>query len=110
MLFCVLNGELKIYKGDRMPIGKYYGEKKKFKTQKIQYHREDLFYMLSDGYLDQFGQKNGEKYMKKRFVDFILSVKNYPLAEQKEKLLQEFNEWKGTLSQLDDVLVIGFQL
>jgi hypothetical protein len=32
------------------------------------------------------------------------------MSQQKEHLENAFNEWKGQAQQVDDVLVIGFQL
>jgi hypothetical protein len=32
------------------------------------------------------------------------------MMQQKERLEHAFNEWKGKTEQVDDVLVIGFQL
>jgi hypothetical protein len=32
------------------------------------------------------------------------------MAVQKQRLESAFNEWKGKSQQVDDVLVIGFQL
>jgi hypothetical protein len=32
------------------------------------------------------------------------------MAQQKQNLENAFNEWKGKTQQVDDVLVIGFQL
>jgi hypothetical protein len=32
------------------------------------------------------------------------------MARQKEQLESAFNEWKGKTQQVDDVLVIGFQV
>jgi hypothetical protein len=32
------------------------------------------------------------------------------MSQQKKNLESAFNEWKGNVQQVDDVLVIGFQL
>ena len=45
--------------------------------------------------------------MKKRFAKFLESIQNLPLGEQKNALLDKFNEWKGPLNQVDDELVAG---
>ena len=45
--------------------------------------------------------------MKHRFAKFLESTQNMPLGEQKDALLDKFNEWKGLLNQTDDVLVAG---
>jgi hypothetical protein len=32
-----------------------------------------------------------------------------PMEEQKEKLKEEFQSWKGSGEQVDDLLIIGFR-
>ncbi|HPT20861.1 MAG TPA: SpoIIE family protein phosphatase [Bacteroidales bacterium] len=61
-LFIFQNGVLNEYKGDRMPIGIYYGEKDTFTNFEISVNSGDSFYLFSDGLIDQFGGPGGSKY------------------------------------------------
>ena len=67
------------------------------------------FYLFSDGFQDQFGE-SGKKYMKKNFRDYLFTISAKPMSEQKALLDTEFENWKGTNEQTDDVLVIGVKL
>jgi len=44
------------------------------------------------------------------FKDLLLEVHERPKEEQHRILSLIFDEWKGDLSQIDDVLVIGLRL
>lgn len=69
----------------------------------------DIFYLLTDGYVDQFGGDNGKKFKFKNFKELVLSVSNLPMNEQRNILNETFEAWKGTLEQIDDVCVIGIK-
>jgi serine phosphatase RsbU (regulator of sigma subunit) len=108
-LFQVRNGEIIEHKGDRFPVagGNSY-DKGKFDQTIIKAEAGDAFYMFSDGYADQFGGPKQKKFMNKNFKKLLLSINNLSSTEKHQRLEEEFNNWKGDLEQLDDVLVIGF--
>ncbi|MCB9189053.1 MAG: SpoIIE family protein phosphatase [Flavobacteriales bacterium] len=108
-LFVVRNGEIIEHKGDRFPVagGDAY-EKGKFDQTIIKAEEGDAFYMFSDGYADQFGGPKQKKFLNKNFKKLLLDIHGKTGNEKHELLHQEFNNWKGDLEQLDDVLVIGF--
>ncbi|MBN2892684.1 MAG: tetratricopeptide repeat protein [Bacteroidales bacterium] len=108
-LILVRNNELQIYKGDRMPIGRYIADDKLFTKQEIKLKENDKFYIFSDGYTDQFGGENYEKFKLARFRDLILKVQNQTFIEQKQTFRNVFKDWKGDGMQFDDVIVVGFQ-
>lgn len=109
-LWIIKNGaeELIEIKGDKQPIGKY-AEKKPFTNHTLQLEKGDLIYMTSDGYVDQFGGDKGKKYKSVNFKKLLLSIKVKPVDEQLTIIMQNFDQWKGDLEQLDDVCVIGFK-
>lgn len=110
-LFIVRNGEIIEHKGDRFPVGggdAY--DKGKFSQTIIRAEEGDAFYMFSDGYADQFGGPKQKKFMNKNFKKLLLEIHGKPSQEKSQRLQDEFNNWKGDLEQLDDVLVIGFTL
>lgn len=101
--------ELITLKADRMPIGYYY-KIKPFKSHILQLKSGDFIYILSDGYIDQFGEKTGRKYMTKRFKELILDISHLKPNKQKEIMLQKYYQWKGNLDQLDDILIVGINI
>lgn len=69
----------------------------------------DAVYLFSDGFVDQFGEETGKKYMRGRFKDFCKTISQLPADVQFDKLELEFKEWKGKQRQTDDVLVVGLK-
>lgn len=109
-LLMIRDSELSVIKGDRMPVGKYIIDDKPFTKHLIKYQENDQFYIFSDGYTDQFGSDDYDKFKLHRFKEKILEIHNLDSKGQKNELKREFLEWKGNNYQLDDVLVIGFKL
>ena len=103
--------ELVQIRGDRFGIG---GVQVKleptFTTHKIKVEKGDTIYMSSDGYPDQFGGIKNKKYSRKRLLDFLLSIQDLSMEEQKEKLDQEVENWRGEYEQTDDITVIGIRI
>ena len=94
---------------DEMPIGYYENQTDKFTNHEIDIKKGDMLYMFSDGYSDQFGIVDGKrrKYMIRNFRDFLLKIHNLELKEQKQRLDDNIENWRGNLKQLDDILVVG---
>jgi phosphoserine phosphatase RsbU/P len=109
-LYIIKNGELITIKGDRMPIGIHLNFDRPFTNVEVDIAKGDIVYLFSDGYADQFGGPRNKKYRYKQFQELLLENHKKPLTEQKELLKQEFFTWKGEHQQLDDVLVLGYEI
>jgi len=101
--------EVEEIKSDKQPIG-VYDIVKPFTNHTIQLEKEDIVYIFSDGYPDQFGGPKGKKMKYKPFKEFLLSICEKSILDQKELLANHFNQWKGGLEQVDDVCVIGVKI
>jgi serine phosphatase RsbU (regulator of sigma subunit) len=98
-------------KPDKMGLGKSAFESKfKFTQQIIKVEKNDMVYMGSDGYADQFGGGKGKKMMKKNMQSLFLEIAHLPTSEQGKIVKENFNDWKGPLGQVDDVTVLGFRV
>jgi serine phosphatase RsbU (regulator of sigma subunit) len=95
--------------GDKMPIGVAADEEKPFTDHYCELDEGDLVYFFTDGFVDQFGGPNGKKFKYQPFRSLIMKISLLPIHKQKEKLIEIFNEWKGNLQQLDDVLLLGWR-
>jgi serine phosphatase RsbU (regulator of sigma subunit) len=95
--------------GDNMPIGIAALEENSFTTHKYNLEEDDVVYLFSDGFADQFGGPEGKKFKYQPFRNLLLNISNLPMHIQKNELFKKFNEWKGNLPQLDDVLMFGFR-
>ncbi len=107
-------------RGDKQPIGKTENATP-FTTHKIEYSAGMIFYLFTDGFMDQFGGSfirnnatnffgEGKKYKKKKFLRLISDCFSLPLPQQSTIIINSFDEWKGTLEQVDDVCVLGVKL
>jgi len=96
-------------KANRQPIGVYHKETD-FLNHEIQLYKKDSLYIFSDGFVDQFGGDKGSKFYSKRFKELLLSIQDKKMQEQKKYLSETFDNWKGNLKQLDDVLVVGVKI
>ncbi|MBA2612775.1 MAG: tetratricopeptide repeat protein [Bacteroidetes bacterium] len=83
---------------------------KLFTQQEINIQDEDVMYMFSDGYYDQFGGPKGKKFKYKQLTGHILSMASKPLEEQKKILSDAIITWQGNLEQVDDICVIGIKI
>ena len=99
-------------KGDRKPIGKY-RDMSTFSEHEIELEKGDLVYLFTDGFSDQFGGESlvekvgGKKFKYKPFKNFLLSLNQFELLDQKEHVSKTFDLWKGDFEQVDDVCIIG---
>ena len=109
-LWFVRNNNLQTIQPNKLPIGGLQvARNEKFKTQSITLEKNDAFYLFTDGYADQFGEKTQRKIMTKKFKEILLSIQHLTMQEQELHLKKYFIEWKGSLEQVDDVLVVGIR-
>ena len=57
-----------------------------FQNKDIEIEENDIFYLFSDGFIDQFGGENGKKYRSRRFKHLLLEIHKKPLEIQKKTL------------------------
>jgi serine phosphatase RsbU (regulator of sigma subunit) len=110
-LVYIKNNSVHQIKGDIHPIG---GSRSKndlaFRKHEIIIDAPTMVYLFTDGFKDQFGGPENQKFMSKRFTQLLLEIHHLPLSEQKERLNTVFEDWKGKNDQTDDMLIIGVQL
>lgn len=108
-LWYLNNKQVTEIKADKQPVGKYENVKP-FTTHELKYDEGAVYYLITDGYADQFGGEKGKKFKYKKLQELLESNADEPLENQKESLLSAFNSWKGNLEQVDDVTIIGLRL
>ncbi|HEY6161006.1 MAG TPA: SpoIIE family protein phosphatase, partial [Bacteroidia bacterium] len=92
------------------PVGFVGKRNTEFTKQEIALAAGDTFYIFTDGFCDQFGEKEDEKFMEHHFEKLLLDNRHLSMPAQAELLERTLDEWKGTLPQLDDILVIGIRM
>ncbi len=85
-------------------------EMPEFTRHTIQVKPQDLVYVFSDGFADQFGGDKEKKYNYKRLKQKLLSLASLDPREQKQALVAELNRWKGDIEQIDDILIMGVRI
>lgn len=109
-IYLIKDQTIREYTGDRNPVGDYLIENKIYTNQVINYEPGERLYLFSDGFVDQFGGDQGRKYTYKRFKEFLQSIQSLPMQAQEKAVAEEFENWKGSHKQIDDVTLIGIEL
>jgi serine phosphatase RsbU (regulator of sigma subunit) len=109
-LYLVRNNNIIEYKADRYSVGASgIASGHKFSTKIIQLQPDDIIYLFSDGYTDQFGGPENKKFKHRRFRHLLLSVHKHPLQMQKKAIWNAHQAWKKGLEQVDDILIMGIK-
>jgi len=107
-LYLIRDGSLVEIMADNIIIGMN-PEGKPYTDHKLDLLENDIFYLFSDGFVDQFGGSENKKFMYRRFRYLLLTIHNFPVNDQKAILEENIKTWMGTNEQVDDMMVIGFR-
>jgi serine phosphatase RsbU (regulator of sigma subunit)/HAMP domain-containing protein len=108
--YVVRNKEVFELIGDKFSIGFSEIQNRVFETRRFNCEKGDMVYLLSDGYVDQFGGAENKKFMRFRFKQMLQEIHTLHPKVQREHMHLTFENWKGNLEQLDDVLVMGIRI
>lgn len=106
-LWIIRKRELLETRADRFAIGRTPHVDKKFSNDITQLQPDDVVYLFTDGYADQFGGPENKKYKTAKFKEYIINIQQYSMQMQKEMLEKNIEKWRGNQMQVDDILVIG---
>lgn len=110
-LYYVVDNELNELAANTLAIGTpYEKEPLKYEQETIFLPRNTMLYLFSDGYPDQLGGRKGKKFMKTNFRELLTQISSQPASEQKAKLDEVIENWRGNHFQVDDILIVGFKL
>jgi serine phosphatase RsbU (regulator of sigma subunit) len=108
-LYLFRNNELIEFKGDKISIGGKSNIVRKITKHKFQLEPYDSIFLFTDGYADQDGGSNRDKFKYRRFRDLLLQIHKHEPTYQKTELERILMEWKGDKDQVDDITILGFQ-
>jgi serine phosphatase RsbU (regulator of sigma subunit) len=101
------------YKPNKQPIGNWENTKP-FTTHTLQLEKNDVLYLFTDGYQDQFGSDQSSKPIKKfkpsGMRRLLQSMATLSSEEQYKKTQETFENWRGDTDQIDDVTLIGIRV
>lgn len=112
-LYLIRNKKLTVYKPNKIPIASPDEPNADFTSQRIELEPDDMIYIFSDGYADQFGGKKGKKFFYSPFRELLISISDLDTATQKQIIAERMNAWRSDSEdgkrheQVDDMLIIG---
>ncbi len=106
-LIYFINNELIERKGNRQPVG-IHRKEVNFENHFIDYKKVDIFYLFSDGFIDQIGGEKKSKYKRKNFKLLLSELYAEPPEVQFLKISQELSKWQMEYPQVDDITILGF--
>ncbi|MCX6253695.1 MAG: SpoIIE family protein phosphatase [Bacteroidia bacterium] len=110
-IWLIRKGQIEVEetKATKKAIGGLTEDEQHFDTHELNLKQGDTFYIFTDGYVDQFNDKN-KKLLTKKFKEILLVIQDKSMQEQEEYLDDFIENWKADTDQVDDILVIGVRL
>jgi serine phosphatase RsbU (regulator of sigma subunit) len=96
-------------KGSKHSLGGMITGNKVFSEQNMKYHGGDVIYLFTDGCTDQFGGDHNKKFSSRQLKEALTEVLPLRMQEQKKKLEQRLDDWRGPIEQTDDMLLMGIR-
>lgn len=107
-IIIVRDGEVIQVNGTKAPVGVTIGQK--FMEETIELKKNDLIYLFTDGYTDQFGGNENKKFKAHRFRSLLADIASLTIIEQKLIIEKTLKDWQQDKPQLDDILIMGIRI
>jgi serine phosphatase RsbU (regulator of sigma subunit) len=107
-LYLIRENTLTEIKGDKVIIGMN-PEGMEYTSHEMDLFENDILYIFSDGYADQFGGNENKKFMYRRFRYLLTRIHSFPINDQKSILDENIKTWMSGNPQVDDMMVLGFK-
>lgn len=108
-LYYLHQDQIQLIKGDKQNLGYKRSEVNfNFTTHTLSLENGMIFYLATDGLIDQLGGPKRLPVGKKQFQAWLLEHRHKPVAEQDVPLLKAFQEYQDENERQDDVTVVGF--
>jgi serine phosphatase RsbU (regulator of sigma subunit) len=104
------NVVLSEFRGQRIPIGFNDKNVGSYESYSMQVRKGDRFYLFSDGFVDQLNEAFTQKFYLKRLKDLLLNIQDLSMPDQQRALENAHYNWKGSSRQIDDILLVGFEI
>ncbi|MBL8002499.1 MAG: SpoIIE family protein phosphatase [Flavobacteriales bacterium] len=100
---------VEVVRGDRVSLGdRAFNGAATLHTHHRHLDGSARLYILSDGYIHQFGGEHGlRKFSLQRLAHALEGTQRMSPDEARDHLTRLFDEWRNGVSQTDDVLLIG---
>jgi CheY-like chemotaxis protein len=108
-IYLIRNNEIVEFKGDKMPLS-FHPIMAGFSNHEIKTKPNDIIYLFTDGYNDQFGGQRVKKFLRSQLKEVLIKHHKKPLTVQKQLLLDAYLNWRGREEQVDDITIVGLKL
>jgi len=109
--FDKMKDKIVVLRGTRKGIGgiesKY--NKEEFTDNEIKLKKGSVFYLTSDGYIDQHNPER-KRIGTNTLLKILDNVKNDKLELQRDVMIGFLDEWQGNQQQTDDITIWGIQI
>lgn len=109
-IFIEREKELIEFKPDKISIGGIDNNEIQFTNHSIPIKTGDRLFLFSDGYADQFSGKINKKITVKRLREVLVHSADLSFEEQRDFIINFFENWKDNEEQTDDVLLMCIQI
>ncbi len=109
-LFLLRKTEIFEFKSINKTVGIQMEKEVPFELHTIPLEKGDCIYLFTDGFADQFGGPKNKKFLTKRFKEMLLSFAHLSMKDQKIRIEEVFENWRGKQKQIDDICLFGFKV
>ena len=109
-LYLIRDRKLTVINPNKQGIGDGAQYSTNYTKHKIKLHKKDRIFIFSDGFADQFNHITNKKLTRKIFQELLVSSSRLEIGKQKKFLSNFLTEWKGSLEQTDDVMLLGIEI
>ena len=106
-IFIFNQGDFTKLEADPYSIGAEFTNNVSFKTQKYSLQKNDILYMYTDGFVDQFGGANSKKLNTSKFKMLIRDLETIKFKNIPNHINTFLQNWQGNTAQTDDILIFG---
>ncbi len=106
------NSSATIFESNGHTIGGLIAKRKGayYTSETVAVEKGTWLYLFSDGYVDQYGSVENEKFGIENLTNVLTEIRTLPAHEQYSQLTKKLDGWKGQTRQTDDIMVVGVQL
>ncbi len=102
------SGEVQSIPGLDIALGIPTAQPKQFERESISFEQGDAFYLGTGGFSNQLNSSN-RKFTSVTLKEKIVHYSEKSMIQQKRLLTKDLEDWKGTESQTEDILIIGMK-
>lgn len=106
----ISDNEIIVHNGNKYYLGNSERSLEKLENKNIELKKDNVIYMFSDGFQDQFGGNKNSKFSLKRLLNLLLEISSLDEEEQLLKSSDTYEKWKGNINQIDDVILLGIRI